>query len=348
MSEIPAALDRIEATYRVRYANQARVTRDPEELERMVAELAQLSAGSSPEAGRAATLRDTYQRELEQIRAARAVPYAVPAARLRAWTDLTRGRYLRSFAGRDRRTRDLGLLLDIVGDLERLQSGMRRLHESGPGLGLDRTAQALDEQVRIYRAEVEQIRASRRTGTQPEQGSRLANLANDQFALYVRMFANKPRVSRNAATLERIVGALQEIGREMQALRSAGFAEPNNDKNIAIVSDRVRAYGEELGAVRKARAEATVTQRAGALGAAANEVFENYRKNFTGKPRAEADPDLLTAIFEDLWPVVREMDEIDATEDDDGNVRNLQLVMDALSLYEREYQAIVAAKQAKP
>lgn len=345
MSETSDTLDRFEATYRVRYANQARVTRDPDELERIVTELDAIASGGSPEASRAATLRDSYRREVEQIRAARAVPYAVPAARLRVWADLSRSRYMRSFAGRDRRTRDLGMLLEIVADLDRLGAAMRKLHESAGGQQLDRSAQLVEEQVRLYRNEIDAIRAARRTGTMPEQGSRLANLANEQFALYMRMFANKPRVSRHPSTLERIVASLEEIAREMRTLKGAGFADSNNERNIEIVEQRIRGYADELGAVQRSRAESTVPQRAGALGAAANEVFTRYRETFGGKARTEADPEALNALFEDMWPIAREMDEIDARHDDDGNARNLQLVMDSLLLYVREYDQIVAAKK---
>jgi hypothetical protein len=49
-----------------------------------------------------------------------------------------------------------------------------------------------------------------------------------------------------------------------------------------------------------------------------------------------------------MWPIAREMDEIDAKYDDDTNARNLQLVMDTLVLYAREYDAILAAKQPSP
>lgn len=346
MPDLSETLDRLEATYRVRYANQPRVTRDPDELVRIVAELAAIAAGpGGAEATRAEALRATYQQEIEQIRAARAVPYAVPAARLRLWADLARSRYSRSFAGRDRRTRDLGLLLEITGDLDRISAGMARLHESAPAQDLGASAQAVRDQVSLYRAEIEQIRASRRTGTPGEQGTRFANLANDQFALYTRLFANRPRISRHPSTLERMIGSLEEILRGMRALKGSGFADSNNDRNIGIVEDRIRQYSDELGALGRARAESTVSQRSGALGSAANAVFEAYRAGFGGKARSEADPELLNTLFEEMWPVAREMDEIDANEDDDTNSRNLQLVLDSLVLYAREYDRILEARK---
>jgi hypothetical protein len=159
------------------------------------------------------------------------------------------------------------------------------------------------------------------------------------------MFAQQRRISRHPGALDRIVGALDEIRQEMHALSAAGFTEANHTKNVEIVEDRLQVYRTEQAAVRQARADATVAQRAGALGASANEVFQQYREVFGGKPRAEADPDRLNEIFEQMWPIAREMDEIDATYDDEGNAGNLQLVLDSLVLYSREVDQIIAAKK---
>ena len=62
---------------------------------------------------------DDYEYDPAAIEAAINVPFAVPAARMRMWADLTMGRYGRQFAGKDRRTRDVALLEEITADLQR-------------------------------------------------------------------------------------------------------------------------------------------------------------------------------------------------------------------------------------
>jgi hypothetical protein len=346
-SNVPEELDRLDARYRTRFAGQPRVTRDPEELEDMIAQLDRLGiAPGSPSAERAATLRDHWSSEIEAIKAAQAIPYALPVARLRTWSDLSISRYARGFAGQDRRTRDLGLLLEIQGDLEGVRNALTELAPSAPGQGLEQTLRAIDQQLQVHRTEVEAIRTARRTGAAAEQGSRLAQLANDQFEAYEWHFAGKSRLSRHPATLQRILASLDEIRRGMQSLSLSGFQDPNNTRNQGIVDQRIRSFTNELDQIRRIRASTPVPERATALGQAANDVFARYREGFAGKPRKDADLDLLNRLFELLWPIAREMDEIDAEHDIDNNSGNLRLVVDNLVMYAREYDAIRQAQSA--
>src|SRR5688572_28332162 len=109
MSDALAAdLDRLQSRYRIRFAGHPRVTRDPEELEEMIYELDALAAQAPPAlTERIASERELFDRELAAIRTAVAIPFAVPAARLRLWTDLAFQRYARTFAGHDRRSVDV-------------------------------------------------------------------------------------------------------------------------------------------------------------------------------------------------------------------------------------------------
>lgn len=344
MSDPTPEIDRLDTRYRVRFAGHPRVTRDPDELQSMVEALAALGVTEEAHRARVATLSDQWTRELEQIRAAQAVPYAVPAARLRTWSDLSVSRYARSFGGRDRRTRDVALLQEIVDDLRGIRNSMASLAQSAPDQGLGRSVQQIDQQLLTYLSELEAIRNARKMGTPAEQGTRFAQLANDQFAEYERHFAGHPRLSRHPATLSRILASLDELRRGMQGLALQGFDDPSNTRNIGIVTQRLASFRAELDAIGKARAEATLETRVTGLGAAANEVFAKYREAFAGKDRRSVDPERLVELFELLWPIAREMDEIDAEHDDDTNHANLRLVLDNAVLYAREFDAIQKVK----
>jgi hypothetical protein len=343
------ALDRLEQRYAVRFAGRPRVTRDPEVLEGILADLEQIGADAPASlADRIAGLRKVYSDEILAINAARSQPFAVQAARLRMWADLTYSRYDRSFAGRDRRTRDPALLEELMEDLTVLRSAVGPIHEQAPGLQMDLVLAQIERGIGMYQREAGQIRDVRRQGTLPEQGSRLATLANEQFAVYTRGFAKQSRLSRHPRTLARIVSALEEIRRAMQSLQLGGFADPNNDRNLRIVEDRLRAFRLEQAEIRKAQEAAELGTRVSALAAAANEIADTYRQQFAGKPREAVDPEVLVDLFERLWSVAREMDALDGAHDDETNGRNLQIVTDNLQMYAEEYRRILESRQPAP
>lgn len=290
------------------------------------------------------TARELYQRERAAIVEARAVPGAVQAFRLRLWAELTLGRYRRNFAGKPRGSRDVHLLEEIAAFLTDIRDQMVSMHETGPHLDLASAIADAGRTIDLARSEREKIMAARQDGSHGEQGTRLAQLANTQFALYQQGFAGHSRLSRHPPRLRRVVAALEHVGAGMARLQRAGFVSKENDRNLSVVTERLNAYKREIDAMADARRDVTVEQRANALGGAANRVFEQYREGFAGKSRASADLDRLDALFEELFAIALEMDELDRTEGHDQNERNLALVLDQLMMYQREWIAIRDAK----
>ncbi|HHO49372.1 MAG TPA: hypothetical protein ENK18_00510 [Deltaproteobacteria bacterium] len=340
-------LDRLENRYRVRFSGHPRVTRSPDELQEMIDELQALSdrvTGDPELSERVQTSLALYTNERDAIIEARKVPGAIGAFRLRLWTDLCVGRYRRNFAGQSRLTRDAQLLEEISAFLGSLQAQLQPLDARFPALELASTLQSVQRTAELARSELGQIRGVRSTGSQADQGSRYAQLANHQFELYQQGFAGASRISRHPPLLERIIAALEEIAAGMVRLQRAGFTDPNNDRNLSLVSDRIRAYKTELGEIVAAQGAASLDDRVSALGAAANQVFNQYREHFAGKDRASCDPDKLNRLFELLWAAALEMDAIDRREDHEINERNLSLVLDNLLLYHREWGAIQEAR----
>lgn len=342
------SVDRLKDRYRHRFGGHSRVTRDPDELEEMLEELGRIDVGDDPAlARRVEQERELYTREVTAIRAARAVAFAVPAARIRLWAELAFQRYRREFAGRDRATRDLQLLIEIRDDLGTLRDEAKAVHAKAPEQQLDRVITAIERAVRLYDDEADAIRRARRNGRPAEIGTRYARLANVQFELYQQGFAGKSRVSRHPPTLHRIVNALDEIRRGMQALALDGFRDEANTRNIGIVENRITQYRREIEAITAARRTASPSDRAGALGTAANQVFADYRAAFAGKDRSSRDEDQLALLAERLVPIAKEMDALDREAGEDGNARNLRIVTDNLELYAREFEAIREAKKPK-
>lgn len=349
-NETPAErLDRVEARYRARFGGHPRVSRDPEVLVEMLATLDGIEADATPEDGlaeRIATARDLYAREREAIVQARSVPGAIQAYRLRLWAELATARYRMSFAGKPRDTRDVLLLDDIRSFLGRIRQETDQLAEAAPHLQVAQSRAAIDRTITLCRDEAGNVRSSRAQGTLAEQGTRLAQLANEQFALYQRDFAGQSRLSRHPPRLERIVRALEELGAGMARLQREGFDSAQNNGNLGIVTERAQAYRQELQAMAQARTEATVEDRVNALGGAANRIFGAYREEFAGKSRSSVSQDRLVELFEALFPIALEMDAIDKEDGNELNEQNLTLVLDQLVMYVREWDAIAEAKSS--
>ena len=349
MSDIDAAgvLDRLQDQYRSQFAGRARVSRDPEIMEQMIDQLANVAPQVSGDAElqkRWEECNVLFRREHQGIIDARAVPGALQAHRLRQWAELCMGRYRRAFAGRNRNTRDLGLLDDVRTTLEEHRERIAALHEESEALGLQGDLERIDETLGLCRTEAGLIRQARTQGTHEEQGTRYANLANHQFRMYGEGFAGKSRLSRSRDRLRRITRELETIAAGMARLQSAGFSAESNDRNFKIVTERIRAYKDEASAIEEAQRSAQANERVGALANAANALFGEYREQFAGQDRATRDDEELDALIERLWPIALQMDRIDQDDGDEINERNLRLVTDNLVLYTREWEAIRTAK----
>jgi len=248
------------------------------------------------------------------------------------WARILSGRYHRHFGGRDRATRDLLQLDEIIAALEPVALRLK---------GSERDA-AL-RQLETLRAERPKIVDAQSRGSNEERVSRLATRANDQFALYRQVFAGQERASREPQLLRRMVAALRRISGEMEGLRSAGVKSEQNDKNIAIVSERVASWTSEIDAIESAQAELG-DKLPSYLARAANAVFQAYRDEFQGKSRAASDPDRLHVLCELLHPIARRMARVEG--EDPTNAQNLVHVVDHLDLYEKEVALIVQARLA--
>ncbi|MCA9543485.1 MAG: hypothetical protein KC613_03815 [Myxococcales bacterium] len=349
-------IDQIVARYDALFAGQPRISRDANVLDEMLGQLnalagqtARMPAADRDEINaRIVELKGLYAREADAIRSAQAQgPDALKAHRLASWAYLTFARYRHHFAGQSRGTRDLGLVGEMVADLQELKDEMGELAEQFSNGELSEARDTLRQNLALYIEERKAIAEARGDGELSDQADRLAGLANDQFGLYQKHFAGKSRLSRRPMLLDRIIEQLLLIHDRMKALQAQGLHADSNKRNIQIVQERVAAYKKELEAVNQARAQTDFPSLVNALGGAANEVFEEYRKHFAGQDRKTRDLGLMVKMLDELWDVARQMDDLDQVRRDDVNHRNLQIVLDHLRMYDREHQAIVDAQKAK-
>lgn len=354
LRDIQARADRIQRMYQANYAGHPRISRDADALEKMVKQMDLLLAHSkrlpaNQQMQVSRTLRENrnlYSKEVKAIREAQANgPETMYAHHLATWADFTASRYRRHFAGQNRATRDVGLLEEMIAELERLAPLIADQRSRVDSEELKLAQSNAGQNLELYRTELANVREAQGQGEAAQQADLLARLANDQFNLYRDHFAGKSRVSRRPALMERMISSLEGILGRMEALQSAGLTEGSNSQNIEIVRDRLSNYRTELAAIRDAKSSAGFEDLVGALGEAANALFAEYREHFAGQDRATRDLSILTRITDGLFDIARQMDDLDRVRDNPTNQQNLGIVLDNLRLYHREYANIVEAQQ---
>ena len=356
LQQLRNGLNQARGAYGGQFAGQPRATRDPARLEQLINDVSAIASEApgigGTDLGREATQQaDAWREELAAIREAQAGGAdALKASSLAQWLRDNFERYRRHFAGRNRATRDLGLLKEITAEVERRIGEVDALMRHYSDDEIKRTHQAAVENRATYKSELDAILAARREGTLEARAARLAGLANVQFSRYRLHFGGKPRISRRRAVLEVITEVLDGIHTEMLQVRDAGVDFESHSKNIEIVENHLTTYRTELDRVRQARNTSTRADRVQALAEAANQVFKKYRDGFPGHARATRDPELLASIWEELYPVALDMEELAIEDDAEPVGSNLQKVRDSLRLYEREWVLIQRAKaeQAQP
>jgi len=354
-------LDDVSAEYEGRFAGQSRATRSVDELDglrtRVKKVLDQLDA--IPSAAQGAELirvrevaqgnLSLYDAERRAIAEAKAAgPEFEEFAPLATNANFVFARYHRHFAGKSRATRDLALLEEMVVDLQLISDEMGGVIAKKPSQNFAKDKQLVDESIKSYKTELEEVAKAQRAGTPEEQANLLANLANDQFALYRVHFANRSRVTRRPALLQRMTKSLQRFRTRMEEIKKGGFEQTFHDTNISVVAENLRMYETELGEIRKARQGTPIADLQGALGGAANELFETYGKEFGGKARNTVPLERLTELCDLLGEIARQMSDLGRANANEMNTKNLEVVHNYLATFEREYELIEEAKKATP
>jgi hypothetical protein len=104
-------------------------------------------------------------------------------------------------------------------------------------------------------------------------------------------------------------------------------------------------YRAELQQIKQTRESNTLEDLMGNLGDAANALFAEYRENFAGKNRTTVDPKILVAICDKLHEVYRQMRDLKRMKANEMNDKNLEIVTDQLSLFNREFDLISEAQK---
>lgn len=361
LSQLRAEVDQITGEYDARFAGHSRVTRDLEDLNNIINRIRSVigDLGRLPRSNDRTSLEDNakqsltlYENERKEVMKAKSLgPDFEDFDALRTDANMVFAQYNRHFAGQNRATRDLGLIGEMIEDLERIGEAMRELAPaiaSIPNNGAQQDIDLVTDTMKLYQTERGEIIEARGMGTTEEQAAALAEVANGQFKLYDEHFAGKSRLTRRPALLQRMIASLETVLDRMRALETRGGAGDFNRDNIKVVEGALNTYRNELAEVRKAREGTSFGDLQGNLGGAANEIFDEYRANFAGKDRKTRNLELMGAICDRLAEVGRQMADLGRAEPSDMNANNLRIVSDTRVMYEREWQRIAEATGARP
>lgn len=350
-------LEQLDQEYAKDFAGHSRLTRDLDQIDRIIARVRSVleRIDQIPVAARGPDLErlreavagnlELYEAERRAIARAQEVgPLFEQFSSEATAANFVFARYMRHFAGKDRATRDVALLGELVEDLRQIDKRMTALLAEQKAPDLERDREVVRQNLGQYQKEIELVEGAQSSGTPDEQASVLASLANEQFKVYQTHFAGEARVSRRPALLMRVIGSLKKIRERMKALADGVLEAEYNTKNIAIVEDRLRVYETELAEIRKVRQATSMPDIMGELGGAANKLFDEYRNGFADKARAQADLERLGAICDKLGELRRQMFEMSWAEDNDMNAKNLDIVTEQLVMFEGEYEAVARAQ----
>jgi hypothetical protein len=351
-------LEELDREYQEHFAGKSRLTRDVAQLDRIIERntsiLKRIDQIPAPAQGpdlvrlreAAAQSLGLYTQERQAIvRAQEVGPQFEAFSQEATSANLVFARYGRHFAGKNRATRDLALLGELVDELKQIDKRMTGLLEETPAADFTRDREIVRTNLARYQQEIELIDQAQKSGEPEQRASILATLANSQFAIYTIHFAGEPRVSRRPGLLMRVISSLKKIHETMVAFRDGGLDLEFNTKNIRIVEERLKMYEKELAEIRKVRQATSMPDIMGELGAAANKLFDEYRSNFGGKSRMEVDVDRLGHICDKLAEIRRQMHEMSWAEENEMNEKNLDIVTEQLVMFEGEYETISAMRR---
>ncbi|MBL8744532.1 MAG: hypothetical protein JNK04_25665 [Myxococcales bacterium] len=360
VADIEAGLAAVDQAYEEAFSGKDRHTVDAQALNGLLDKVAGLKAdldklGALTAGDNAATVLQSlndrealYKREQTLITAAKEMGPGFERFSMEgAAANFVFDRYNRHFAGQSRDTRDLGLLRELTEELKGIKKRMLAIGGKKLPEPMQRDVELVTSNIERYQIEEREVPKAQTAGTPEDQANRLAFLANQQFAVYQAFFAGQSRISRRPQLLVRVIDNLKRYKTAMFELKNRGLKQASNDGNIGIIDGRLKSFETELGEIRKVRSGNPLTDIMGALGGAANDLFEEYRKDFAGKDRTSVSIEQLSNLIDKLDELRRQMEELGRVEKSEMNAKNLNVVRDYQTSWVREYQAVKAAQQGQ-
>jgi hypothetical protein len=261
---------------------------------------------------------------------------------LRRRLDAIHRQYEGNFAGQPRITRDPALLDAMVAEVTEVAEEARALEGAGE------VAEAAAKNKELYENEAKHIRDARELGPEAYHAQEIATWAQLCFSRYRRHFAGKPRGTRDVELLAELKDEVARLSAELQPLLPK-LEGGSHDWVRDALSSHTDLFGTELQAIRDARKNGSLDERASILAGAANGQFQLYADHFAGKERVSRRPALLQRMVRSLEGLGNEMRGLKSEGlEGDPNESNISVVDGRLTTFSEELEHVRSTKHETP
>jgi hypothetical protein len=322
--------DKLHGRWTREFAGKPRHTRDLGELERLIektAVLAKKAKGIPGEKGDAVEKvvlerLKLYRDERDSIAEAQYDrPEVGEIHQLGIAVDRAMATWRRHFAGRDRRTRDLVRLDDLLASLGRAVPRLTELAETHPEVKKE-NLESLAGQLEVFKDERDEIVKLRKAAEPATRAAMLLAEAQSTLDRY------------------RVLGALRATKAQIIELDLGD----SQTENLNVLTQHITAWETERPLIAKAREEIQARDLTNQLGLVANKLFQIYQQQFAGQDRATRNLQLLSDVCDRLGDVSDQMAAHDLTSAEKINRKNTPLVEDRVRRYETEWIEIAKVK----
>jgi len=251
--------------------------------------------------------------------------------------------YARIFAGKQRATRDVAWLVELA---ERLSVLLREVLTSPFSMQASGLVSSINHQLVLVAAEASQIRLAYGSGRPDERLGGVIDRINDLLVMYHVHFSGRPRLSRRASLLKRQIKSLSSAIDSLQDLERENVI----DSRLPLGKERARVQLEllrsEVELITALQVGVDRDQRLEILWDEAQVIHSEFRTQFEGKSRKEADCRILGYLCDRMEDVEFQLIEISRGNDSPSGKKYLSSVQKLIDAYESEYQAVQSRRCA--
>ncbi|RYG78374.1 hypothetical protein EON77_09865, partial [bacterium] len=162
---------------------------------------------------------------------------------------------------------------------------------------------------------------------------------------YDRDFAGQPRATRDVSALDELLRRTGEVLARIDEIPQAAQG-PQLSELRTLVTGSLETYQNEKKAVLLARDQGPEMAEFGRLASLANFTFSKYGRHFAGHSRLTRDAGLLAEMREDLKQIKKRMQTTAGKKRNANFDRDINVVEQNVSLYEKELAEIQKAQDA--
>jgi hypothetical protein len=225
--------------------------------------------------------------------------------------NLVFSRYARHFARKDRATRDVNLLRELIADLRLVAQRLSDLSSGDARPDLDRDRTVVREKIELYEQELSSIERVQSSLPPREAAKLMGALALDQDALHKLHVAGRPPRLRRPALLARMIEALTRIRTRLGKLPPS----PHTMNDLELMNARLASWQAELDEIHALRRTLSDDEVFDGIAQAAHRLADLHAHLAAQDKPAPADHARLGEVCDELDDLGRALRELHRDDD---------------------------------